>query len=248
MKTIGIYSFPKSGNTWIREVVHSLYVNQPANNIVTDVYEGRIGTHVVKGPDGADITFYKSHGCRECLQQGPRAIVNDAVVYIVRHPLDVFMSQANYIGKNFVRDRGPLEVSFTGLNDLKERGLMGDFFSAYTIFGTLMPTFQDAGSWMDNARHWLTMAPTDRRVVVLRYEKLITDFAAEFRPVADLLGFTHEQVSAALSSANDRCNDGGNFFFRKETGYFREYLSDEQIAKFQRLHRDVLDTVGYSDL
>ena len=66
IKRCGIYSFPKSGNTWMRELIRALFeIDEPTSTAIPDIYENGVDGKVVLSNSGQQWKFYKSHSKSE---------------------------------------------------------------------------------------------------------------------------------------------------------------------------------------
>ena len=66
--------------------------------------------------------------------------------------------------------------------------------------------------------------------------------------VTEKLGFDSGKVLEAQISANDRCNDGGNFFWKKTSLNYLNYLTPDLINSYISNNADLLKLTGYLDL
>lgn len=95
MLIVEIASYPKSGNTWFRHLTVEFLRNVNASNIVLPLE--RASKNDLDNKENwtcigdKQYCFYKSH-----ITNKP-SIKPDFIVYIYRHPLDVFLSALNYI-------------------------------------------------------------------------------------------------------------------------------------------------------
>lgn len=241
----GIYSFPKSGNTWIREFIHSLYVNyRVEENIVPDFDLSQGLGPEVMSPNAESWCFYKSHSHCEINVGEP----NDLIIYVLRNPLDVFCSQLNYVLLDLSKQGEALNLVCADVDDAHAKSLIKHFFGAFMVFGTLMPTFGVAGGWGKHVSYWINRSFVDSRIVVLRYEDLLSDFHKFTDRITDRLGFNHQKVEEALCSANERCNDGGKFYWKKSSSNYLNYLSDELINEYVCNNIELLKFTGYDKL
>jgi len=250
MKTrrCGIYSFPKSGNTWMREVIRGLFrANENINDVVPDIYEKGLTGQTLINNRNERWCFYKSHSAKELINYQGTAVTNDLIIYIIRNPLDVFCSQLNYLLKGFSPTRGGMQLGCTSIDEAKNEGLINDFFSAFIVFGTLMPYFHDAGSWMENARFWIEKSNNSDKVIVVKYENMIRQFDESMQPFLFKIGKNQADLRTARELADKRTNDGGKFFWKKKEGTFNEYLTKEQINKFISFHSSILELTDYQD-
>lgn len=178
---IFLVSFPKSGNTWTRFLIANLvHPETPASfanlhELVPDS-EGTTKRHFDRMPRPRII---KSHECFD--PRYPR------VIYIVRDPRDVALSQYHYHRKCMkIADDYPM-----------------DKFVTRFLAGETCPH----GSWGENVSTWLMTRRDDPRFLLLRYEDLIEDTPRELGKIAAFIGIaaTHERLLEAVArSSADR--------------------------------------------
>jgi Sulfotransferase domain len=160
---IFLVSFPKSGNTWTRFLLANLrFPNEPAtwaniNRLIPDP----TATSKKDFDRMPRPRIIKSHECFD--PRYPR------VVYIVRDPRDVVLSQYHYHRKlRKIEDDSPLETFVTRF-----------------LAGETCPH----GSWGQNIATWLYTSEESPRFLLLRYEDLIADTAKELAKVVNFLQF-----------------------------------------------------------
>jgi hypothetical protein len=178
---IFLVSFPKSGNTWIRFLLANLrFPEQPATWANID--------RLIPDPTGTTKRDFdrmprpriiKSHECFD--PRYPR------VVYIVRDPRDVVVSQYHYHRKiRKIADDSPIETFVTRF-----------------LAGETCPH----GSWGQNVATWLYTSEGNPRFLFLRYEDLVADTARELAKVVHFLQLSAgpEQIAQAIErSSADR--------------------------------------------
>lgn len=178
---IFLVSFPKSGNTWTRFLLANLrFPDEPATWANID--------RLVPDPTGTTKRDFdrmprpriiKSHECFD--PRYPR------VVYIVRDPRDVVVSQYHYHRKlRKIADDSPIEKFITRF-----------------LAGETCPH----GSWGQNVATWLYTSQGSPRFLLLRYEDLLADTAHELAKVVDFLALSAspEQIAQAVErSSADR--------------------------------------------
>lgn len=178
---IFLTSYPKSGNTWTRFLIANLvFPERPVNfdtinELVPDPYalsKRRLAR--ISRP-----RFIKSHEYFD-----PRY---KKVIYIVRDPRDVALSQYH-----FHRKRRVIEDEFAI-----------EKFVTHFIAGETCPY----GSWGENAASWMATMGKNPNFLLVRYEDLMKSTIAELARVA---GFLHLDAdpdrlarAAALSSADN---------------------------------------------
>ncbi|MFY9904257.1 MAG: sulfotransferase domain-containing protein [Terriglobales bacterium] len=178
---IFLVSFPKSGNTWTRFLLANLrFPDEPAtwaniNRLIPDP----TGTAKRDFDRMRRPRIIKSHECFD--PRYPR------VIYIVRDPRDVVLSQYHYHRKiRKLDDESPLEQFVTRF-----------------LAGETCPH----GSWGQNIATWLYTSEDGSRFLLLRYEDLVADTARELTKVAAFLQLSAgpEQIAQAVErSSADR--------------------------------------------
>lgn len=178
---IFLVSFPKSGNTWTRFLLANLrFPEEPAtwaniNRLIPDP-TGTAKRDFDRMPRPRII---KSHECFD--PRYPR------VIYIVRDPRDVVLSQYHYHRKiRKLDDESPLEQFVTRF-----------------LAGETCPH----GSWGQNVATWLYTSENSPRFLLLRYEDLVANTARELVKVASFLQLSAglEQIAQAVErSSADR--------------------------------------------
>ncbi|MGH9529854.1 MAG: sulfotransferase domain-containing protein [Terriglobales bacterium] len=175
-----IVSYPKSGNTWSRFLVANLLnPEEPANfaNI----------NGLIPDPEALSVRelarlsrprILKSHQYFD-----PRY---PKVIYIVRDPRDVVLSQYHFqIKRRVLNDDHPLEPFVTSF-----------------IAGLTSPY----GSWGENAGSWLAARYDKHGLLLVRYEDLIADAISEMKRIAVFLEIT--VTSQLLAQAVERSSAG----------------------------------------
>ncbi|MBO6871998.1 MAG: sulfotransferase domain-containing protein [Balneola sp.] len=246
-KIYGIYSFPKSGNTWMRHIVSNLIGCENAYDTVPDVYSDNIWNNPVK-INSDNVVFYKSHSRSILANAHGRAFEHDHIFYIVRNPLDVFLSQLNYVSDNVTSDQN-ICVPIASVDSVLQAGNLNLFFGAFCVFGTLQPKFADAGNWFENAEFWKQKSEANPdRVTYLRYEDLLENGVEEVAKVAEKIGVERSRVEFAYQQSNSQTRPNGKFFWKQKSGNYLEYLPLELVHRFWYLNQDRLKRLGYADL
>jgi len=173
-----LVSFPKSGNTWTRFLIANLvYPERSANfanihQLVPDP-EGTPKRHFDRMPRPRII---KSHECFD--PRYPR------VIYIVRDPRDVALSQYHY--------------------HRKCRKIEDDYSIDKFIVRFLAGETCPHGSWAENVSTWFITRRNDTRFLLLRYEDLVEDTPRELSKIAAFLGLaaTPEHLGQAVQRSS----------------------------------------------
>lgn len=166
-----LVSFPKSGNTWTRFLLANLlHPEEPAtfaniHRLIPDP-SGTAKRDLDRMPGPRII---KSHECFD--PRYPR------VIYIVRDPRDVVVSQFHYHRKLMkISDESPIET-----------------FVARFLAGETCPH----GSWGQNVVTWLATREGERNFLLLRYEDMVSDTPRELSKIAQFLTVPADPKSVA---------------------------------------------------
>lgn len=174
-----LVSYPRSGNTWTRFLIANLlYPNRQVSFATIDELipdacsQSKAGLKRIPRP-----RLIKTHEYFD-----PRY---RKVIYIVRDPRDVVLSQYKWFLKcRAFQDGYPME-------QFVPRFIQGDM-SIY-------------GSWGENVGSWVAARYASKGFLMLRYEDLVEDTTRELRRVVSFLGIEAKQADLAraadLSSA-----------------------------------------------
>jgi len=171
MRVVWIASYPKSGNTWVRFLLHHYFWGEPASSLelnrrIPDLHRpaGRIDT-------SSPRLFVKTHFA--LTEKLPFLANTERAISIKRHPKDVLLSGMNYA--RLENPGAPDDAAYA--RAFIEHG--GDPSWIAMGFGT----------WAGHVESWTT---TDRFPVhATSYEALKADTAVELRRI---LGFVGEPV------------------------------------------------------
>ncbi len=247
---VGLYSFPKSGNTWLRAIVCAL-TGMPSGpgtmqQFVTDSHFGP----VIDNPwpfHGRDWYFYKSHSRSPLREHMGQTFDTDKIVHIWRHPLDVFVSYLNFVSGNVSPAAGKsLPVQFDKVESLTP----AEFETLFAIFlehATLFPQNRKFGNVFDHVKNYRALGLGGRSVLGLRYEDLIDDFDSEVSRLCDFLGMRGIDIARIFAEVESRTKQNGKFFWKRRKENFRDFLSADQIDRFNRRYSTQMRSLGYAD-
>lgn len=238
---IGLYSYPKSGNTWVRNIVAQLFSVGKGDyaEYIPDIHQGQaVGKNLLKKDDNTYCLF-KSH-----TNFNIKKIADDEScieIYILRNPLDVFASYLNFISNNVT---GSAPIKFEDVPSAKESGLLDHYFSSFLLFGQLQPGFYvQTGSYYDNVRYWIERSNSRTNTFIVKYEDMVSgDFSGLFEAF-EAAGIERLLLIKAIEAIDQKKN--GKFYWRMGSYYFEEFLSKWQIKEFSDTHQDVLNLSGY---
>jgi hypothetical protein len=199
-----IVSYPKSGNTWTRFLVASLIHHQePMTFLKAD--------KVIPSIDTQSRRYFKSLPRPRVIKSHfPFDPTYKRVIYIVRDPKDVAVSQYHYqIKRKVLQDGHPID----------------EWIGRY-VAGETCPY----GSWGENVGSWLAARQHDPGLLWLRYEDMIRQTDAELIKIARFLGIdpAPERIQWAVGqSTADRMRK----LEQKEAGQW-ESTKDTRKDKF----------------
>jgi hypothetical protein len=182
---IFLVSYPKSGNTWTRFLVANLVYPEQQVDFSTI-------NHLTPDPEAATKRELKQ-------AQRPRIIKSHAyfdpryprVIYIVRDPRDVLLSEYHFdIKRQLIGEKFPLE-------DYVPR-----FLEQHTE--------HNCGTWGENVGSWFYVRRNSPDFLLIRYESLLSDGMRELGRIAEFLGIPAdpERLKLALErSSADRMRE-----------------------------------------
>jgi len=173
-----LVSFPKSGNTWTRFLLANLiHPEEPATFAnIHRLIPDPSGTSKKDFDRMPSPRIIKSHECFD--PRYPR------VIYIVRDPRDVAVSQYHYHRKlKKISDDSPIET-----------------FIMRFLAGETCPH----GSWGENVVTWLATRQRDSRFLLLRYEDMVLDTAHELEKIVGFLPISAgaKQIARAVEQSS----------------------------------------------
>jgi len=236
---IFLVSFPKSGNTWTRFLIANLV--HPEEKVGFENIHRLVPDPFATAKKDFDQMsrprVIKSHECFE-----PRY---PHVMYIVRDPRDVVISQYHYHRKcNKIEDGYPMEK-----------------FVSRFVTGDTCPH----GSWGENVGTWLTARHNHPRFLLLKYEDMVADARREMTRVNGFLGLNADanRVAEAVerSSAErmrklekeqaDQCGLTAetrkdlSFVRAAKSGGWQKDLPENLVAKIEDAWPHLMTFLGY---
>jgi hypothetical protein len=234
-----IVSYPKSGNTWTRFLVASLiHCEEPMTFLKAD--------RVIPTIDAQSRAFFKA-------LPRPRVIKShfpfdqnyQRVIYIVRDPKDVAVSQYHYqIKRKVLQDGHPME----------------EWIPRF-VAGETCPY----GSWGENVGSWLAARQNHSGFLLLRYEDMIRHTDVELIKIANFLGIDpapqriqwaieqstadrmrklEQQEAGKWDSTKDTRKD--KFFVRSaKSGEGKATLPDQCIEQIESAWGPLMRWLGY---
>ena len=236
MGLVGIYSFPKSGNTWLRVILgylmqrDALQIPDLHNQPLSDAEEYR------------GFRFFKHHGGQNFKVWNGQKLETTHVIHIRRNPLDVFVSYLNFISDNVT---GTAPIKFASVDDIAGTDLFNLYFSTFITTGHVAIDFAYiTGSYFENNTFWMTQKEVP--VILLKYEDLLSNALQNLAPLRDLLQIDDESIETALRQAEIATRPDGKCFWKQREKNYAQYLTQEQIDLFVKYRGDESLSLGYS--
>lgn len=269
-------SYPKSGNTWFRALLTSIWSNGEEidlDRMSIPNAADRVFCNRFLGINSADLTREELNAVRPRIYEfalqdpshrpflkvhdawlppfpgGPPPFSEsaiEAVLYIVRDPRDVAISFANHLGISIDRS-------------IRNMGNPRYMLASYPKTLRLqMP--QLLSSWSAHVRSWVQQSPY--RVHLLRYEDMLADPENVFGAALSFAGVNISRAVLRRAVAatrfdvlkakeekfgfKERPDKAEKFFRRGKARGWEDTLTPEQVARIESDQRDVMRWLGYS--
>ncbi|MGF1496912.1 MAG: sulfotransferase domain-containing protein [Elainellaceae cyanobacterium] len=247
---IWIASYPKSGNTWMRYIITALFYNtnsslKPENLVglsVPDTYRKELLDIPEVNLFGQNLAFAKTHACG--IPDIGEKFETVGFIYVYRHPLDVLLSAINF---SYIRkyDMFFHDGHVHSADELKASGDIDLYLEKFSKNLAIKNYVPMSNSWIENVSTWVNMTDEYKFTIIFRYEDLLENTLREVQRFKDIFPVSDEQIQEALDFADQNTNDGGNFFWKRRAGNYKDYFSENSRRKFYAMHHEVLDKLGY---
>lgn len=261
-KIFWLASYPRSGNTWLRFILSSLFFDfQDFENkwnmtrIIPDIHVDE-PKKILSAPSLnldnkiKNISLCKTHNTKPTniksrfkLQQ----LKTVGFLYIYRHPLDVLLSAINfsYYKKinTFFLD-GILKTP----SELYEAGMIDQYLIDFMEKETEIPVWKGmAGSWLENVKSWSLLQKSYKDSIIINYESLVES------PVQTLISLNtifpsvdKKNLIRSLETAEKLTSSKkqNSFFWKKGTGNHKNFFNKDIVIAFYQKYKDVLLELG----
>ena len=234
-----LVSYPKSGSTWARFLVAALANPEETVSFLNiDRLLPSVSSRSKRDlRNQSRPRLIKSHEYFDARYQN--------VIYVVRDPRDVVLSQYRFFLK-----RGAIDDGYA-LDRFVNRFLAG--------------SLNDYGSWGENVGSWLAARQGAKRFLLLRYEDMLLETEKELMKVADFLGkqVAPEHLARCVEQGSaDRMRDlekkqGDQWVTTKgkrkdvpfvgaaKAGGWKSGLAAEHVAQIESAWGPLMRCVGY---
>ena len=272
---IWLASYPKSGNTWFRSFLTALlnqgeidinkmetdgifsskeYIESILDLCTDDLrpreFESfRKIAFVYKTKEITKESFIKIHDAYTFSRWDGLPLIpasgSRVALYLVRNPLDVVLSLANHTGLN--------------VDDTIEKYINCEEGAFIKKGKTGQQYFQLMGTWAMHAESWMNQ--NDIPVHVIRYEDMkVKPFETFKAAVVQMqLDYSDEAILKAIDACDfqklkqqeenkgfkEKALPSSAFFFKGETGRWKNELTKEQIQKIMTVNESMMKRHGY---
>jgi|SRR5579863_2024727 len=234
-----LVSYPKSGNTWVRLLLANL--THPASHVTLQGAD-----RIIPSVDGQSRKYFESMPRPRIIKSHyPFCQTYKRVIYVVRDPRDVVVSQYHFqIKRRVIEESLPID-------EFVPRFLSGEV----CLYG----------SWGENVASWLGARLGDPNFLMVRYEDLLHRTPSEVTRIADhinlratpeMLRLAIERSSAKRMREMER-QEGTVWASTKDTrqdlsfvraatdGQWRQKLSRASVAKIENAWGELMTVLGY---
>lgn len=276
-KVIWIASYPKSGNTWVFNVIRWAAVTSGFPNFEPEYFEMMHGGRTPQAApfvqddisEGQSCAVMKTHALNSGEKLHPTlGLETVGIVYIMRNPLDMLLSYINFTRIQYARSprqavyKEELFRQFLGFDQIFSTEEWQDYTldtipqrnldHALQIFSEnnlSIPLLKNAQeSWLNHIRIWKKSCVTTPGII-LKYEDLIYD-ASAFHSLRKLFTFSEAAIEKSVAKVDTltKQSQRKTFFNKMRSHYFHEYFSTDVLNAFAKKFEAELEETGYPDL
>ncbi len=228
---VWLASYPRSGNTFFRIVLHHAY-NLKTSSVYEDAVLDRVGAADIVGREKLSAPIEELRARPEVFFVKTHDLPTDdsPAIYLIRDGRDALVSHAKYV-LSFGKKKG---IPFLH-SEQKE------FERALEKLIHEKPQF---GGWSNHVRSW-TSRPNAKTVVV-RFDELIASPQQEVEQALAKLGLNLQALSGGVVPDFAELQKQSPEFFRKgKTGAWRDDMPPALQDLFMQHHREVMEQFGY---
>jgi hypothetical protein len=192
-----------------------------------------------------EMKFFKSHAPTVVQNYMGRALDTRFYCYIMRHPLDVFLSYLNFLHHYREGLQWAYSVPLVSVDEHIRTGTIDYFFGMFLAVGNISPGIDSAGNWWHSVEYWRNLKQEyEPFIFLLRYEDCVLDTKRALQPMADFIG-NGCNLCEAIKWNNVMFPKDGGFFWQMSQGYYKRILPTRLIEQFELVHGSKLRDFGY---
>jgi aryl sulfotransferase len=217
MKVVWLASYPKSGNTFIRLLLHTYLFGESQDSetigkSIPDLHQ-LLAQNNTLDPDSDQQIIVKTHFCYS--DNHPYKESTIGCIYILRNPRDILLSNARYLGADSNQDE------------------LRKFATAFiNNLGVAHWRQMNMGSWPEHLASWLYSA-NNLPHIFITYENLRTDTANTLKRVVSFLGMEPDDSRIEMTVRHCAIDNARNFEIEeKKKGRKNIYVDLPNNASF----------------
>lgn len=232
---IFLVSFPKSGNTWMRFMLSSIYLWE-FNRGRSEINYFNIHTYI----KDLQLCIIKDNHIglglpRIIKSHRPFSPNYSRVIYVVRDVRDVMVSYFKYLNRN------------------------GEKFS--DIDEVLYHPIYGVQAWVNHVESWLSSSTNlDKKLIIVKYENLIDDSNKELSKIMNFIGYnisndamdwiiyqgSKDRIKYVESTFGRARSSQVPFLRKGEKNQWRDHLTDSHLNYILKVAGDTLFKLGYN--
>jgi hypothetical protein len=269
---IWIASFPRSGNTWVRNFLHNLLrpradthdinamIGLSAYEISAEWYEGLL-PKPIKDCSPEEVAKVRPQAQERLAAAADGLVMVKTHNALVRHEGVPLINARVTAGAIYIV-RNPLDVAISYAHHLNTT--IDQAIAAMNTMGYAVPNLEGGayelyGSWSENVMSWTRKAHAGLHV--LRYEDMLAEPLESFGKLASFLRLVpgDGELRAAIEKSSferlrgqeekhgfwEKPKDAKSFFREGRSGAWRQALSPEQIGAIAGEHAEQMARFGY---
>ena len=245
---VWIASYPKTGSTWLREIVSNMV--DPDSSTRKDTipsYQKEWPDNLVARPLAmGDCALVKTH----LFPGNPRMARIDvdtrAAITITRHPFDILLSSLNY-----ALVKGKEELFIDGVarpvEEIIESGELDHYIDDFAKSDGFPWFAGPSGEFSTYQQKWRE-GMQGKPYLELVYEDMFADPETASKQIAEFL-FTDPStidVGKVLKTSDEKTKANGKFFWKRRSYNFVELVPEAQIRHFEDVCGYQLEAAGYA--
>lgn len=244
MQVLWLYSYPKTGSTWVRRVIQEIVApNISAFDAISSVQYDIPEDPMLFNIFDENISVFKTHNPYNHPTITNKKINSVGYISIYRHPLDVLLSSLNY---SFAKGEGRIFKNgiLKNVDDIIRDDELAYYIGQFVRHQGCRRYVKWCGGYELYYRGWESIT-SKRRSLMLRYEEVVSNKAAAIERIADFLGQRGVDCLQINKKIEEKTAIDGQFHWRKKAYNFDGYVSKRLVSKFERSCANLLDYFGY---